>query len=83
MHEGERLFGGESGRRGADRISDLTDQEAAVFALLHTAPSNEEIAHGLCISERTVKFHISNMRKKLGEVSRLQLCLLAALARLT
>ncbi|MCP3822401.1 LuxR family transcriptional regulator [Streptomyces sp. A3M-1-3] len=69
--------------RGADRINDLTDQEAAVFALLHTAPSNEEIARDLHISERTVKFHIANLRKKLGEVSRLQLCLLAALTQLT
>ncbi|MEU0396335.1 LuxR C-terminal-related transcriptional regulator [Streptomyces sp. NPDC006208] len=66
-------------RSAAERIADFTGQEVMLFARLHTAPSNEELAASLHISVRTVKFHVANMRRKLGDVSRLQLCLLAAL----
>ncbi|TPQ23805.1 LuxR C-terminal-related transcriptional regulator [Streptomyces sporangiiformans] len=68
--------------RAARRIPGLTDQESVVFALLHSAPSTLDISRELNISERTAKFHISNMRTKLGGISRLQLCLLSALSRL-
>lgn len=69
-------------RNAAERIADFTDQEVTLFARLHDAPSNEELATSLHISVRTVKFHVANMRRKLGDVSRLQLCLLAALRHL-
>ncbi|MFE0424306.1 response regulator transcription factor [Streptomyces sp. NPDC058953] len=60
-------------------IQSFTDQELTVFELLAHAPSNDEIAERLYISERTVKFHIANLRRKLGGVSRHQICLIAAL----
>ncbi|MFD3873767.1 helix-turn-helix transcriptional regulator [Streptomyces sp. NPDC058623] len=59
----------------------LTDQESTVFLLLATGASNAELAAELRLSVSTVKFHVGNIRAKLGGVSRLQVCLLAALAR--
>ncbi|MER6521985.1 MULTISPECIES: helix-turn-helix transcriptional regulator [unclassified Streptomyces] len=59
----------------------LTDQESAVFLWLATGASNAELAATLQLSVSTVKFHVLNIRNKLGGVSRLQVCLLAALAR--
>ncbi|MFD3802364.1 response regulator transcription factor [Streptomyces sp. NPDC058611] len=59
----------------------LTEQESAVFLCLATGASNAELAVGLRLSVSTVKFHVVNIRAKLGGISRLQACLLAALAR--
>ncbi|MFJ3975705.1 response regulator transcription factor [Streptomyces sp. NPDC090021] len=59
----------------------LTDQESAVFLCLATGASNRELAGELQLSVSTVKFHVVNIRAKLGGISRLQACLLAALAR--
>ncbi|WP_413252830.1 helix-turn-helix domain-containing protein [Streptomyces brevispora] len=59
----------------------LTPTEERVFAMLYCAPSTDEIATHLHISPRTVKFHITNLRAKTGGLSRLRLCLLAALKR--
>ncbi|MFC9299517.1 helix-turn-helix transcriptional regulator [Streptomyces sp. NPDC057011] len=59
----------------------LTDQESAVFLCLATGASNAELAAELQLSVSTVKFHVVNIRAKLGGISRLQACLLAALAR--
>ncbi|MEU8627656.1 helix-turn-helix transcriptional regulator [Streptomyces sp. NPDC048669] len=55
--------------------------EEQLFATLHSAPSNEEIAARLHVSPRTVKFHLANIRAKLDGISRLRLCLLSALHR--
>ncbi|MFJ3959416.1 helix-turn-helix transcriptional regulator [Streptomyces sp. NPDC090036] len=82
----EALPGGD-GPRGdrpaADRPADaqLTEQESAVFLCLATGASNRELAVELQLSVSTVKFHVVNIRAKLGGISRLQACLLAALAR--
>ncbi|MCJ1679286.1 helix-turn-helix transcriptional regulator [Streptomyces sp. APSN-46.1] len=59
----------------------LTEQESAVFRCLATGASNAELAAELLLSVSTVKFHVGNIRAKLGGISRLQACLLAALAR--
>ncbi|MFB7467791.1 response regulator transcription factor [Streptomyces sp. NPDC056224] len=59
----------------------LTEQESAVFLCLATGASNAELAAELQLSVSTVKFHVGNIRTKLGGISRLQACLLAALAR--
>ncbi|MFE2551499.1 response regulator transcription factor [Streptomyces sp. NPDC059355] len=59
----------------------LTEQESAVFLCLATGASNAELAGELQLSVSTVKFHVHNIRSKLGGISRLQACLLAALAR--
>ncbi|MFD3550284.1 response regulator transcription factor [Streptomyces sp. NPDC058655] len=74
---------GERGGRGepAPARVQLTEQESAVFLCLATGASNAELAGALRLSVSTVKFHVVNIRAKLGGVSRLQACLLAALAR--
>ncbi|MYV76335.1 hypothetical protein GT352_20725 [Streptomyces sp. SID1046] len=59
----------------------MTEQESAVFLCLATGASNRELAVELQLSVSTVKFHVVNIRAKLGGISRLQACLLAALAR--
>jgi len=48
----------------------LTPQEAIILSLLSRNLSNKEIGHRLRISERTVKFHLTNMFDKLGVRSR-------------
>ncbi|WP_223835881.1 helix-turn-helix domain-containing protein [Streptomyces venezuelae] len=68
-----------TGERPAD--AQLTEQESAVFLCLATGASNRELAVELQLSVSTVKFHVVNIRAKLGGISRLQACLLAALAR--
>ncbi|WP_405529706.1 helix-turn-helix transcriptional regulator [Streptomyces avidinii] len=70
-------------RPASERTADaqLTEQESAVFLCLATGASNRELAVELQLSVSTVKFHVVNIRAKLGGISRLQACLLAALAR--
>jgi len=48
----------------------LTPQEVTILSLLSRNLSNKEIGNRLRISERTVKFHITNMFDKLGVRSR-------------
>jgi DNA-binding NarL/FixJ family response regulator len=48
----------------------LTPQEVKILSLLSRNLSNKEIGHRLRISERTVKFHLTNMFDKLGVRSR-------------
>jgi DNA-binding CsgD family transcriptional regulator len=56
------------------RIGSLTGRECEVFALLGHASGNTEIAEHLGISSRTVKFHVANIRVKLGGLSLHLLC---------
>jgi DNA-binding NarL/FixJ family response regulator len=44
----------------------LTAREGQVLQLLFRRLTNKEIAHQLNISERTAKFHVSNVLSKLG-----------------
>ena len=48
----------------------LTPQEVTILSLLSKNLSNKEIGNRLRISERTVKFHLTNMFDKLGVRSR-------------
>ncbi|WP_448318762.1 response regulator transcription factor [Streptomyces sp. CO7] len=57
----------------------LTEQELLVFQHLHSGPSNADLAQKLSVTPRTIKFHITNIREKLGGITRLQACLLSAL----
>jgi DNA-binding NarL/FixJ family response regulator len=52
----------------------LTPREALIAGLVAKARSNKEIAHELGISERTVKFHVSNIFQKIGVTCRASLC---------
>lgn len=48
----------------------FTKAEKAIIELLMKGSSNREIAEQKYISERTVKFHLTNIYKKLGVKSR-------------
>ena len=52
------------------RAAGLSEKEAAVLAELSQGHSNREIARRLWVSEQTVKFHLSNIYRKLGITSR-------------
>lgn len=48
----------------------LTPREVQVLQLLITGKSNKVIASELCISKKTVEFHLANIYLKLGVQSR-------------
>jgi NarL family two-component system response regulator LiaR len=56
---------------------DLTEREIEVLALVGEGHSNQEIAGQLCISEKTVKNHITNIFSKLHVCDRTQAALYA------
>ncbi|WP_410674900.1 helix-turn-helix domain-containing protein [Amycolatopsis sp. cmx-4-68] len=55
-----------------ERVGQLSGREREVLGLLGDGLSNRGIARRLDISERTVKFHVSNVLIKLRVESRLQ-----------
>lgn len=54
---------------GDDRLADLTRRELDVVEMLKAGKQNKEIARALGISIKTVEFHRSNIRSKLGASS--------------
>ncbi|MFJ4870857.1 helix-turn-helix transcriptional regulator [Streptomyces sp. NPDC088757] len=60
-------------------IDTLTEREQEVLSAMPGGESNADMALSLGITERTVKFHVTNLREKLGGLTRLQLHLLALL----
>ena len=50
----------------------LTKREREIFVLLIASATTKDIADKLCISEKTVRNHISNVIQKLGVESRIQ-----------
>ena len=52
---------------------DLTDAEVLVFQKVVVGMSNIEAAKSLSLSEKTVKFHLTSVYKKMGVKSRSQL----------
>lgn len=60
------------------QVEALTERESDVLALLALGRSNKEIAAGLGISERTVKFHVSAILGKLGATNRTEAVSIAA-----
>jgi DNA-binding NarL/FixJ family response regulator len=59
-------------------LEPLTEREMEVLRLLAQGKSNKEIALGLTISERTVKFHVSSIMGKLGAGNRTEAVTIAA-----
>ena len=53
-------------------VSPLSDREQEVIELLTQGSRDKDIAEKLFISERTVKFHVKNMLKKMGVRTRVQ-----------
>lgn len=50
----------------------LTSREKEMLALLHMGLTNAAIGDKLCISEKTVKAHLTNVYRKLGVTNRVQ-----------
>ena len=50
----------------------LTVREAEILRLVSAGTSNAEIARTLWVTEQTVKFHLSNVFRKLGVSNRTQ-----------
>lgn len=63
-------------RKTADRY--LSDREKTVLRLLAKGKRNKEISRELCISERTVKFHVSTLLGKLQASNRTEAVKIAA-----
>lgn len=55
----------------------LTARELEILRLVANGWTNRRIAHELVISERTVKFHLGNVYRKLGVSSRTEAALVA------
>ncbi|MBM7517057.1 LuxR C-terminal-related transcriptional regulator [Nocardioides nitrophenolicus] len=60
-----------------ETYAQLTDREQDVLRLVAAGARNREIAAKLSISPNTVKFHVSNLLRKLGARSRAELASLA------
>lgn len=58
--------------KGVIMHSLLTKREREIFVLLIASATTKDIADKLCISEKTVRNHISNVIQKLGVESRIQ-----------
>ena len=56
-------------------LSLLTPREKEVCSLLVQGRSTEELADDLCVSPKTIRVHIANLKKKLGCKSRTELIL--------
>jgi two-component system nitrate/nitrite response regulator NarL len=58
-------------------FSVLTGREAEVLLLLSTGDTNRVLARDLGISERTVRAHLTSIRRKLGLRSRIEIALVS------
>jgi DNA-binding NarL/FixJ family response regulator len=61
----------------AARAAGLTDRETAILAALARGLSNEAIGKELWVAEQTVKFHLTNIYRKLGVSNRTEAARLA------
>ena len=61
----------------AATAGDLTPREREVLELVGLAMTNREIALQLCLSEKTVKGHVTAVMRKLGVHNRVQAALIA------
>lgn len=68
-----RPFESEHQDEGPREFALLTRREREVYRMLELAKSNKEIASQLGIAERTAKFHVGNILRKLGFSSRIDI----------
>lgn len=52
-------------------LSDLTTREMEILQLVLAGYTNKAIAAEICISEKTVEFHLDNIYTKIGARTRL------------
>ncbi|WP_201833623.1 response regulator [Microvirga zambiensis] len=62
---------------GVDPISSLSESEERTLRLILAGLTNREIAERLEVTEKTVKFHVGNILKKLNVKNRVEAALLA------
>jgi len=74
---GQRLSDEPEKVKAAPPAIDLTEREIEVLRLLAKGATNREIAEALCVSEGTVKNHVSSILSRLGLRDRLQAALFA------
>lgn len=60
-----QTFGVDADRRAHDRGLDLTEREQTVLKAMAEGLSNRAIAEKLWVTEQTVKFHLTNIYRKL------------------
>jgi DNA-binding NarL/FixJ family response regulator len=68
-------------RAAAERLAELTPQQARILQLVCAGKLNKQIAHDLDIAETTVKAHLTAILRKLNVHSRTQAVLIAQNAR--
>ena len=56
-----------------DRLNEIGSREREVCKVFLDTNTNKELANKLFITEKTVKFHFTNIFRKLGVVNRLEL----------
>ena len=61
-----------------DQLALLTEREREIVKLIGSGESNKQIARELCITERTVKAHLTGIFRKLGVADRVRLALRVA-----
>jgi DNA-binding NarL/FixJ family response regulator len=66
----QRISVKETGEEAAARETGITESELRVLKALAQGLSNKQIAKELFITEQTVKFHLTNVYRKLGVANR-------------
>lgn len=52
-------------------LSDLTPREIEILRLVLTGRTNKAIAAQICVTEKTIEFHLAHIYKKIGVQTRL------------
>ena len=63
-------IGGEEGERASAKALGLTERELTILGALARGLSNDEIAKEFWVAPQTVKFHLTNIYRKLGVKNR-------------
>jgi DNA-binding NarL/FixJ family response regulator len=72
-----RLLAGQRPSSHASALASLSDREKETLRLVARGKSNRQVARELKVQERTVKFHMSNIIRKLGVRNRVEAALIA------
>ena len=56
-------------------LSDLTPREYEILLLVLAGRTNKAIAAEICISEKTVEFHLNHVYTKIGMRTRILACM--------